>query len=107
MSTEFGTAAVNTAIMKTTAEGLFTAIKNYEDAVKDVQDLIEKSESFWESTSALAFRGTFRKEINAIVFGIYEMEKYPKELMEYFNVYSNVIKTNANRIDAINTIEMK
>lgn len=105
-TTSFGTLAVDPEVLVQTAEDAFRSIARYREGLDAITDLIRSSDGVWRGEGGEAFRSVYEAELKAALDALDEFEQYPKDLLAYFGLYSEVIASADAQADSIEIFKM-
>lgn len=94
------------AVLIETAEAAFRQIAAYREGLEAISKLIMSSESFWVGEAGDAYRAVFKAELSKVEETLDEYAAYPAELLEYHQLYSDVIAKAAEHADSVSDFQM-
>lgn len=101
----FGTVKVNSEELKAKAEDAYVKIGQYKETLEQVTSTIAASSSYWTGSAGDLFREALSLQISEMQEALEEYRKYPKELLQYAGIYSEVIMQTESLAEAVK-IEM-
>lgn len=103
---EYGNLKVDTAELKLKAEEAHKNIQKYREALNNISTAVKASESFWVGEAGDLYRSILETQMELIkeAFEIYS--EYPKDLLEFAGIYSEVILETTNKAEEIESFKM-
>lgn len=101
----YGVVKVDSAELKAKAEDAYQKIRQYQETVEQMSSLVSASSSYWGGEAGEMYREVLRLQINTAKELLETYKNYPKELLEYAGIYSEVIAQTESLAESIN-IEM-
>lgn len=102
----FGTLAVDPEVLVQTAEDAFRSIARYREGLDAITNLVKSSDDVWKGEGGETFRKVYETELKAALDALEEFERYPKDLLEYFGLYSEVIASADAQASGIEIFKM-
>ena len=106
MEGSFGDVKVSNPVLKEKAEDAYRKIKIYKEALDRMKKSLENSDAFWIGKGGEAFRGRFDTEYEKAKTAIEEYEEYPKELLRYVGIYSEVMQETNSKAESLESYHM-
>lgn len=103
---KFGTVKVDDAQLKSKAEDAFTKIQGYQRAVESIFSIVTASASHWEGRAGDLYRDILKAQKSEIGDVLTEYANYPKELLAYAGIYSEVIVNTEQKAEEIEALKM-
>ena len=101
-----GKVKVSPEDLKAKAEEAMKRIENYRTALNNMAKQMEGSNAYWKGKGGDAFRNDFRTKKAQLDQAIKELDNYPKELLKYEGIYSEVVTTTTQAAESINELNL-
>lgn len=101
-----GKVKVSPEDLKAKAEEAVKRIENYRTALNNMAKQMEGSTSYWKGKGGDAFRNDFRTKKTQLDQAIKELDNYPKELLKYVGIYSDVVASTTQTAESINELNL-
>lgn len=102
----FGTVRVNSEELKAKAEDAYMKINQYQETLEQMSSAVTASSAYWTGRGGDMFREVLKNQMS-IIEGILEAYKeYPKELLEYAGIYSEVISQTESLAESVKDFNM-
>ena len=106
MAYDFGTVVADPVVLQDAAEKAHACIRDYRDGVAAITKLVSASSSYWQGEAAEAFRQVYQTELAKAERALESFEEYPKDLLAYAGIYSEVIDETQRQADSVTSFEM-
>ena len=98
---------VDVVAMKEAAERGEKHLSAYKNNCLDMQKTLSSFDNVWDSLSSEIFKDLFKKEFEQLDLSFNDFEKYPKELVEGYEVYEKTIGVVVAAAKEVNSIDLK
>ena len=99
--------SVDPAVLKETAERAFVQIATYRQGLEKIAGSVSSSADSWVGEAGDAFRAVFKAELAKVEESLDEFEKYPRELLEYEQIYSAAMEKAAGQVESVSEFRME
>lgn len=106
-STKLNKAKVNITKLEHTADIAKKTLNSYKGSLESVKNRTRGIKNSWEGPCAEIFKLVIAKDLDIINSAFEEVSGYPTTLMVYHSKYSGVISSVKDKIDEINSIDLK
>lgn len=98
---DYGMLKVSPEQLMASAELAFKNIGACRDALEMISSTIVSTASYWQGDGAEAARETYASQASTSLDALNELATYPKELLQYHGLYSEVIAATQRQVQEI------
>lgn len=99
----FGTVKVNTEELKTKGEDAWQKIREYQAVLEQMEQAVNASSAYWSGKAGDTYRKVLKLQMQEVQEAY---SSYPKELLEYAGIYSEVVAQTESAADSVQTLDM-
>ena len=102
----FGTVKVNTEELKTKGEDAWQKIREYQAVLEQMEQAVNASSAYWSGKAGDTYSKVLKLQMQEVQEALEAYSSYPKELLEYAGIYSEVIAQTESAADSVLTLDM-